>query len=116
MIRILALLLLMAIPAVAQQHHHPPEHAEIHTLFYQNWMRPDDRRLSCCNLKDCEPTQARRINGTWFVLRSADQKWLPVPANRIETERDSPDGRNHACFQGPGMSDTVFCFLPAGAT
>ena len=49
------------------------------------------------------------------MLRSADMKWLPVPPSRIETERDSPDGRNHACFQQPGMSDTVFCFLPSGA-
>ena len=108
---------LLATQAFAQHagHHHPPEHAAIHDHFYSTWTRPDDRRISCCNLKDCEPVQARRVNGTWFVLRSADMKWLPVPPSRIETERDSPDGRNHACFQQPGMSDTVFCFLPSGA-
>lgn len=97
-------------------HHHPPEHASLHEQFYKNWQRPDNRNASCCSLKDCEPVEARIIGGHWHVLRPADQKWLRVPPSQIETERDSPDGRNHACFQPPGLSDTVFCFLPAGGT
>ena len=102
---------------MAQHHHHPPQHAAIHEQFYSSWFRPDDRRFSCCNLKDCEPVQARKAsNGQWEILRPADQKWLKVPWTQVETERDSPDGRNHGCFQAPGMSDTVFCFLPAGGT
>lgn len=109
----LGLAMLAAVPAAAQ-HMHPPEHAAIHETFYKDWMRPDDRRFSCCNLKDCQPVQARKgIRGQWEVLRPADMKWLPVPTSQIETEKDSPDGRNHACFQPPSVGDTVYCFLPA---
>ncbi len=94
-------------------HHHPAEHAQTHEQFYSNWFRPDDRRFSCCNKKDCEPVEARIIGGHWHVLRPADQRWLRVPPSQVETERDSPDGRNHACFQPPGTGDTVYCFLAA---
>ena len=110
----LLMLLYVGMNGALAQHQHPPQHSAIHETFYSDWYRPDDRRYSCCNKKDCEPVEARKINGTWHVLRDADKKWLPVPATQIETERDSPDGRNHACFQPPGMSDTVFCFI-AGA-
>lgn len=102
-------------PAGAQ-HHHPPQHAALHDEFYSTWFRPDDRRFSCCNKKDCEPVEARVISGQWHVLRPADGKWLPVERTQLETERDSPDGRNHACFQPPESGDRVHCFLPAGGT
>jgi hypothetical protein len=119
MTRGLAIVIACVIGSVAlahEGHHHPPQHAQIHNDFYQHWMRPDDRRFSCCNQKDCEPVQAKIINGRWHVLRPADQKWLPVPTSQIETERDSPDGRNHACFQPPNVGDMVYCFLAAGGT
>ena len=103
-------LMLLAWPAMAQ-HHHPPEHAAMHEQFYKNWMRPDNRNISCCNLKDCEPVEVRKVGGFWELLRPADGKWLRVPWSQVETERDTPDGRNHGCFQAPGMSDTVFCLV-----
>ena len=92
-------------------HHHPPQHAAMHETFYKDWMRPDNRTLSCCNLKDCEPVEVRKANGFWEILRPADGKWLRVPWSQVENERDSPDGRNHGCFQPPGLSDTVFCLV-----
>ena len=110
---ILALTLLAGSAFAHPGHHHPPQHAAMHETFYKDWMRPDNRTLSCCSLKDCEPVEAKIIGGHWHVLRPADQRWLRVPPSQVETERDSPDGRNHACFQPPGLSDTVFCFLPA---
>lgn len=114
---VIALACAIGSPAFAQHaHHHPPQHAALHETFYSNWMRPDDRRFSCCNLKDCAPVEVRKVGGFWELLRPADGKWLRVPWSQVETERDSPDGRNHGCFQAPGLQDTVFCFLPAGGT
>lgn len=104
---------LLATQAFAQHagHHHPPEHAAIHDQFYSTWTRPDDRRISCCNLKDCQPVEAKIIGGHWHVLRTADQRWLRVPPSQVEHERESPDGRNHACFQRPELGTTVYCAI-----
>lgn len=94
--------------AIAQEHHHPPQDAAIHETFYKDWMRPDDRRYSCCNQQDCAPTMAaEKRNGVWWAQRASDQKWLPIPHEKVERERDSPDPRAHMCSIG----DTVFCFI-----
>lgn len=109
------MLALLIGPAMAEpSHHHPPEHAQLHHDFYKNWYRPDNRNASCCNLKDCEPVEARIIGGHWHVLRPADRRWLRVPPSQVEHDRTSPDGRNHACFQPPSVGDTVYCFIAAG--
>jgi hypothetical protein len=103
-------------PAFAQAHHHPPEHAQLHENFYRDWMRPDQPTVSCCNLKDCYPTEARFTNGKWFARRREDGNWLFVPPTKIELNRDSPDGRNHMCAHPPGASDVPLCFIPGGGT
>jgi hypothetical protein len=101
-------------PAFAQAHHHPPEHAELHESFYQNWMRPDQPTVSCCNKLDCAPAEARMVNGVWMARRDRDANWLRVPPEKIEQNRSSPDGRNHLCASWSGGA--VFCFVPGGGT
>lgn len=100
--------------ALAQAHHHPPQHAELHHKFYHSWQRPDNRNVSCCNLQDCAPAEAKMIAGKWWAKREADGKWVLVPDDRVENERTSPDGRSHLCVQPPHIGDGVFCFV-AGA-
>jgi hypothetical protein len=107
--------------AWAQQghHHHPPEHVELHEKFYQFWMRPDNRNISCCSKIDCYPTAARMTEfGTWQAKRREDGKWLNVPPQTVEQERDNPDGRPHLCAPPPEREHTypsgVICFI-AGA-
>jgi hypothetical protein len=104
-------LALMAGPAVAQ-HQHPAEHADIHERFYGTWDRPDMPGASCCNKQDCAPAEARAIGGVWYARHAGAGTWLKVPPEKIETRRDSPDGRNHLCHIGA----LVLCFLPAGGT
>ena len=102
-------------PALAQ-HNHPSEHAEIHDKFYSTWMRPDMPNSSCCDKKDCYPTEARRRNGNWYALRREDRQWILVPPAKIELNRDSPDGRNHLCAPPPVGGDVPFCFIAGGGT
>ena len=102
------------------QHYHPPQDAEIHERFYNGWMRPDKPSVSCCNLMDCYPTEARFQGGTWFAKRREDGKWLAVPASKVERNRDSPDGRNHLCAPKPqyeaAYENGVICFIAGGGT
>lgn len=82
--------------------------------FYQSWMMPDNRGVSCCHDQDCAPAASRLVNGKWEAER--DGEWVQIPDQKVETERDSPDGRSHLCgkrysaFGNGGVA--VFCFVP----
>lgn len=134
-----ALLVLFAVPAIAQEHNHdammsaqdvlkalraqghahPPQDIELHEKFYSTWMMPDNPSMSCCNKSDCYPTEARFQNGHWSARRREDGKWLHVPDKKVERNRDNPDGRAHLCAPPPGGSwaeGTVFCFTAGAGT
>jgi hypothetical protein len=108
---------LLATTADAQEHRHPPQDAAIHLKFYSNWMMPDNPNKSCCNLSDCYPTEIKFEGQDLYARRREDGKWLYVPPQKIERNRDNPDGRNHVCAPPPRPHaiDIVFCFTLGGA-
>lgn len=117
--KILFALLLLITPALAQSHnHHPKQDQKIHEEFYSTWMMPDARQASCCNSKDCYPTEAKIVDGHWQAKRREDGLWLNVPDEKVEHERDNPDGRNHICAPDPGAlgRTNVYCFIAGGGT
>jgi hypothetical protein len=79
---------------------------------------PDNRAVSCCHDSDCEPAQAKQINGQWFARKDSDTgNYTPIPPQKEEHDRDSPDGRSHLCGQRFGFNEgrlTVFCFIAGG--
>lgn len=101
--------------ARAQDHHsgHRKQDLELHHKFYNSWMMPDNRAVSCCHDQDCRPARARQIGGQWFALQDDDSgDFTPIPPNKIETEQDSPDGRSHLCGRRNSPHDfTTFCFV-----
>jgi hypothetical protein len=101
--------LAMTALAQSQEHRHPDAtHNGAAAEFYSNWMRPDMPNVSCCNHQDCTPVRhVRQINGRWQAQRESDGQWLTIPSEKIEHNRDSPDGRSHLCSIGT----TVFCFI-----
>lgn len=106
-------LVLIATP-VRAQHQHPAQDVEIHKRFYNSWMMPDDRTRSCCHERDCYPTEARQIGGRWEARRREDGQWLVVPPEKIEQDRDNPDGRNHLCAPPPEYGAKPYCFIIGG--
>jgi len=114
--------LLFCLPAVAQEHHHPPQDVSLHEKFYTTWFMLAERLSSCCSMKDCYPVQVRHENGQLYFLRREDQKWVLVPAEIIEQNapqpRESPDGLSHVCAPPPGTSrgDIAFCFTYGSGT
>ena len=80
---------------------------------------PDNPALSCCNNADCYPTEIESVDGRIFAKRREDGKYILIPSQKIERNRDNPDGRNHLCAPPPGIAntvDTVYCFAFGGAT
>ncbi len=112
MIRILAFLLALTTAALAQEHKHGAEIITGDTgKFYEGWMRPDMPEYSCCNKNDCAPvSEVKRVGSQWAARRKSDGKWLVIPPEKVEENRDSPDGQSHMCSVGT----TVLCFI-AGA-
>ena len=109
-------LFIISLPVFGQDHQHPPEDMEIHRKFYNTWMMPDRPDVSCCHDRDCYPTEARKIGNRWEARRREDGQWLVVPPEKIEHERDNPDGRNHLCAPPPAYGATVYCFILGGGT
>ena len=108
---LIVVVMMAGIAFVSAYAQHPPEHQSIHDIFYKSWFRPDNRMMSCCNNLDCAPAQAKMVNGTWVAKRDRDANWITVPSDKVERERDNPDGRSHLCatWMQPGP---VFCFIP----
>ena len=125
---LIGLLCLLAIPAPAQEaflpdghaeRHHPPQDQALHERFYSTWRMPDNPAVSCCNNADCYPTDIKYVDGRLYAKRREDGKFIYVPPQKVEHNRDNPDGRNHLCAPPPSPyspSDTVYCFALGGAT
>lgn len=105
--------LLIGSQARAQEHHHPPQDQAIHEKFYSTWKMPDNRSISCCHNEDCAPAESKFENGQWLARKVGGRDdFTPIPNEKIERERDSPDGRSHLCGRNWGSGLTVFCFAP----
>jgi hypothetical protein len=66
---------------------------------------------SCCNKADCYPTEVKYEDNHWYALRREDGNYIRVPDNKVERNRDNPDGRIHR--RGPTISRTL-CFVSLG--
>lgn len=97
-----------------QEHRHPPQDHAIHYQFYNSWMMPSNRAISCCHEEDCAPAESKFENGHWLARKvsESDGPFTPIPDERIERDRDTPDGRSHICGRHFGEGLTVFCFIP----
>lgn len=102
----------------AVHRHHPPHDQALHEKFYSTWHMPDNPTLSCCNNADCYPTAIQYVDGKIYARRREDGKYIVIPSQKVERNRDNPDGRNHLCAPPPALSraDTVYCFALGGAT
>jgi hypothetical protein len=100
-------------------HRHPPQDQFLHEKFYSTWRMPDNPAVSCCNDADCYPTEIKYVDGNLYAKRREDGKFIAIPPEKVERNRDNPDGRNHLCAPPPNAfhaADTVFCFALGGAT
>jgi hypothetical protein len=97
---------------------HPPQDQALHEKFYSTWHMPDNPGVSCCNSADCYPTDIKYIDDQIYARRREDGRYILIPPQKVERNRDNPDGRNHLCAPPPALSplDGVYCFALGGAT
>ena len=91
----------------AAHRHHPPQDQALHEKFYSTWHMPDNPTLSCCNNADCYPTEIQYVDGKIYARRREDGKYILIPSQKIERNRDNPDGRNHLCAPPPALSRLI---------
>jgi hypothetical protein len=111
--------LVLVVSTAAAQHRHPPEDQALHEKFYSTWYMPDNPNSSCCNDADCYPTEIKYVGGNIYARRREDGKYILIPPQKVERNRDNPDGRNHLCAPPPNSfqpADAVFCFSLGGGT
>jgi hypothetical protein len=80
---------------------------------------PDHPTVRCCNEADCYPTEIEYIDGAIYAKRREDRKYIAVPSEKVERNRDNPEGRSHLCAPPPNIlhqSDVVFCFALGDVT
>ena len=80
------------------------------TRSLSNWHMPDNPVLSCCNSADCYPTEIRYVDGKIYARRREDGKYILIPVQKVERNRDNPDGRNHLCAPPPSASWSIRSF------
>jgi len=59
------------------------------------------------------------VGGNIYARRREDGQYILIPPQKVERNRDNPDGRNHLCAPPPNSyhpTDTVFCFSLGGGT
>lgn len=115
----LAVSLVFVVSTAAAQHRHPPQDEALHEKFYSTWYMPDSPARSCCNNADCYPTEIKYVGGNIYARRREDGQYILIPPQKVERNRDNPDGRNHLCAPPPTSfyaPDTVFCFSLGGGT
>jgi hypothetical protein len=111
--------MMFAVSTAAGQHRHPPQDEALHEKFYSNWYMPDNPSKSCCNKADCYPTEVKYVSGTVYARRREDGKYIRIPPQKVEHNRDNPDGRSHLCAPPPNSlypPDIVYCFSLGGGT
>lgn len=77
--------------------------------FYSDWHRMPSRAFSCCSQVDCHEVDVMRKDRRWYFFDKEQGLWREIPEEVIEHNaadpRESPDGRNHVCYN----SGYVFC-------
>lgn len=79
--------------------------------WFKSLMQPDNH-ISCCDVSDCERTQAEYTDGAWWAI--VEKKWRLMPPEKILTHPTSLDGEAYVCHGHgtPTYDAVIYCFVP----
>lgn len=114
----LAAVVMLCLPAGAQE--------QDRGAWFQSLKQPGSN-LSCCDISDCRQTKAEWREGQWFAM--VEEKWMPVPPERVLLKPHSIDGEAYVCNTAsrpagedysPGIgivpvgpsTASILCFIP----
>ena len=109
----LTLIFILGLVVLTTPPHARADEAHIHkyhaTADQDQWMKSlirPDTGTSCCNLNDCNPTDAEWRDGQWWAVYKG--QWRAIPPEKVLSKPLSLDGEAWLC----AMDRTVFCFVP----
>ena len=73
--------------------------------WFESLQQPDSG-VSCCSIADCRPTEFRTVGDHFEAL--IEEKWLPVPPEKVLQRTDNPVGRAVVCWT-PDRG--IMCFV-----
>ena len=80
-------------------------------------LRVPGTNASCCDVGDCQRTEADWRAGHWWAL--IDKKWRAIPNESVLTHISSIDGSAYVCagsatwsISGFGRDPPIYCFVP----
>ena len=89
----------------------PPENADSSLAPWFQSLRQPGTGISFCSMADCRPIDYRMNEAGYEAL--IDNKWLPVPPDRVLQHTENPTGRAIACYM-PGRG--ILCFVRPAET
>lgn len=89
----------------------PPPDADPSLAPWFQSLRQPGTGILCCSLSDCRATSSRTTPGGYEAL--IDNRWLPVPPNRVLEHTPNPTGRAIVCYL-PGQG--ILCFVRPAET
>lgn len=113
MTRALLALILLAGPALAQEHH------DRHHATYQNWL--SNGGINCCNNQDCGelPPEQERITPAGQTEVRIDGQWCPVLPSHYLKRGNAPNwSTSHVCVEKSAkpVCDRLLCYQPRPGT
>lgn len=88
-------------------------HAQAHQ-FYNEWRVPGQPESSCCNNRDCHPTDMCVTSAGREGIMVNDECW-DIPQQAILPGL-SEDGRAHVCLSNTGITMHIRCVRLPGDT
>jgi hypothetical protein len=90
--------------------------AEDRSSWFQS-LRVPSTKASCCDVSDCQRTEADWRGGHWWAV--VDKKWREIPNKSVLTHPVSIDGSAYVCAGSPtwsisglGRDPPIYCFVP----
>lgn len=104
---LIAGLLVWAVPTALAA---PPEGADPTLAPWYQSLRDPQTGGGCCSIADCRPVEYRIDGDRYEVLW--EEKWRPVPPEKVLQQTDNPTGRAVACV----YQDKILCFVRPSET
>jgi hypothetical protein len=98
----------LCVCAAAQEGYFMAGHSQWHQEFYSKLTRKDGG--SCCNRRDCRPTESR-MTGNHYEVK-VDGEWMRVPNDTI-MHVTAPDRGAHVCAPLfiEGQKPEIYCVV-----
>jgi hypothetical protein len=118
MLRIIAAVLLLSVPASARDNGQWQNQPQPVRQWFQRLMQPDNPVVSCCGEADAFEADTFEVQGDHYIAIITDGKGtipngtrIPVPNRKMKWDEGNPSGHGIIFI---GSSGQVYCYVTPG--